>query len=145
MRDPGARRLSALVDHYLREWDSREWAAAYHALVELGPDVLPVLQERLSETNDGALRAALVQVARQMRSAQAVPLFEAALRDAEPEVWKEALDGLVVLASPAAVAVLAAALDADPPGRTSPEDWQAWGREALVQARAALEAEGGAA
>ena len=145
MRDPAPRGLRALVDHYLREWDSRGWAAAYHALIELGPDVLPLLQERLSETGDAARRAALVQVARQMRSALALPLFEAALRDPEPAVWKEALDGLVVLASPAAVAVLAEALAQEPPGGAEEEDWRAWVREALDQARAGLAAKGGAA
>jgi HEAT repeat protein len=145
MRDPGARRLSALVDHYLREWDSREWAAAYHALIELGPEILPLLAERFSEARDEALRAALVQVARQMRSAEAMPLLESALRDPAPAVWREALDGLVVLASPAAVHVLAEALAQEPPGEATPEEWRAWVEEAFEQARAELASRGGAA
>jgi HEAT repeat protein len=145
VRDPGARRLSVLVDHYLREWDSREWAAAYHALIQLGPDVVPLLQERMAETAEGALRAALVEVARQTGAAQAVPLFAAALHDPEPAVWKEGLDGLVSLSSPEAVAVLTEALAQDPPGRTAPEDWRGWLEEALDQARGRLAERGGAA
>ncbi len=139
------RRLRALVEHYLREWASSGWAAAYHALIELGPEVLPELEHRFAEARDVALRAALVQMARQMRSAEAIGLLDTALRDPEPAVWKEALDGLVALASPAAVGVLTEALMRTPPEGTAVEDWHPWIQEALDQARADLAAKGGAA
>jgi len=145
MPDPATRNLRALVEHYLREWASSGWAAAYHALIEMGPAILPELAARFEEAGDARFRAALVEIARQLRSEEAVGLFAAALADRSPVVWKEALDGLVVLASPAAVEVLERAHEADPPGRVSAEDWRAWSGEALEQARAALAAKGGAA
>ena len=135
----------ALVDHYLREWDSRGWASAYHSLVELGPQVLPEIEARFLASRDGAFRAALVELARQMHSGDALSLFGAALRDASPEVWKNALDGLVALASPDSIAVLEKAARRSPPGRTSPQEWDEWVREALEQARAECDARGGAA
>src|SRR6059036_2564145 len=97
------REIVALVDHYLREWDSSGWASAYHSLVELGPPVLPELEKHLATSRDATFRAALVELTRQLHSEDALPLFEAALRDPSPGVWKAGLDGLVDLASPASL------------------------------------------
>jgi HEAT repeat protein len=139
------RELSALVDHYLLDWDSRAWAGSYHSLIELGAQILPDLTRRLDEARDVAFRAALVELARQLRSADALPLFEAALQDPSPEVWKQALDGLVALASPASILLLEDASRREPPGKTSATDWASWVGEALQQARAEYGARGGAA
>jgi HEAT repeat protein len=139
------RELVALVEHYLREWDSSGWAGAYHSLIELGPQVLPLLQTQLAASRDARLRAALVEIARQMHSTDALPVFEIALRDPSPEVWKAALDGLVDLASPASVLLLEEAAEREPPGRTDVSEWEDWVREALEQARAELAARGGVA
>jgi HEAT repeat protein len=139
------RALAALVDHYLLEWDSSAWAGAYHRLIELGPQVLPEIIRRYAESRDAAFRVALVELAGQMRSADALPLFESALEDESPAVWKAALDGLVTLASPASILVLGQALARTPPGRTTEAEWREWVQEALQQARAENAARGGAA
>ena len=139
------RELSAVVEHYLLEWDSGGWANAYHRLIELGPPILPELTRRFAGSRDVRFRAALVGLARHIRSADALPLFDRALRDDSPEVWKEALDGLVALASPASLLLIEAAMRQAPPGRTSDADWRSWLQEALQQARAEYEARGGAA
>ena len=139
------REIVALVEHYLREWDSSGWAGAYHSLVELGPPVVPELQAHLAASRDTRFRAALVELARHLHAADALPLFDAALRDPSPEVWKAALDGLVDLASPASLLLLEEAAEREPPGRTGSSEWEAWVREALQQARAEFEARGGAA
>jgi HEAT repeat protein len=137
--------IAALIEHYLREWDSSEWAAAFHSLIELGPEVLPELQTRFAGSRDAAFRAALVELARYLHSADALPMFGRALHDPEPNVWRAALDGLVDLASPAAAALLEEALRSAPPGRTRVSDWTSWLEEALRQARAAIDARGGVA
>jgi len=137
--------IVALVEHYLREWDSSGWAGAYHSLIELGPRVLPELERQLATSRDTRFRAALVELARQLHAEDALPLFAASLRDPSPEVWKAALDGLVDLASPASLLLLQEAVEREPPGNTTSSDWQAWVREALQQARAEFEARGGAA
>jgi HEAT repeat protein len=139
------REIEALVDHYLREWDSSGWARAYHSLVELGPQVLPELEKALATSRVARFRAALVELAGQLHSEDVLPLFDAALRDPSPEVWKAALDGLVALSSPASLLLLEQAAQREPPGRTEAPEWEAWVREALQQARAEFEARGGAA
>jgi HEAT repeat protein len=139
------RDIAALVEHYLHEWDSREWAHAYHSLIELGPQVLPELERRFHESRDAAFRGVLVELARQVHSADALPLFEGALADEAPEVWKQALDGLVSLASLASILLIERALARTPPGRTSAAEWYSWVQEALQQAQAECAARGGAA
>jgi HEAT repeat protein len=139
------REIPALVEHYLLEWDSPGWAPAYHSLVELGPKVLPALERRFAESRDRIFRAAIVELAREFHSVDSLPLFAAALRDAAPVVWKEALDGLVDLASLESIALLEEALRQDPPGRTPSTEWKSWLAEALEQARLALATRGGVA
>lgn len=139
------RETDALVDHYLLEWDSRGWANAYHSLIELGPQILAGLSRRFTASHDSAFRAALVELAHQVHSSDALPLFDRALQDESQEVWKEALDGLVALASLPSILLLEVALRRPPPGRTSEAEWRSWIREALQQARAQYEARGGVA
>jgi hypothetical protein len=132
------RDIPALVEHYLLEWDSRGWASAYHSLVELGPEALPALEKRFAESRDRVFRAAIVELARNFHSKDSLPLFATALHDGAPEVWKEALDGLVDLASLESISLLEEALKQDPPGRTPSTEWTSWLAEALEQARLAL-------
>ena len=139
------RDIPALVEHYLLEWGSRGWASAYHSLIELGPEALPALERRFAESRDRVFRAAIVELARQFHSKDSLPLFAAALHDSTPEVWKEALDGLVDLASLESISLLEEAMKQDPPGRTLPTEWESWLAEALEQARLALAARGGVA
>jgi len=106
---------------------------------------VPELEKRLAASRDSTFRAALVELTRQFHSEDALPLFEAALRDPSPDVWKAALDGLVDLASAASLVLLEQAAQREPPGRTHVAEWEAWVQEALQQARAEFEARGGAA
>ena len=139
------RGLATLVDHYLTEWGGSRWASAYHSLIELGPAILPELESRFARSRQPAFRAALVEVARQLRCDEAGPLFQAALRDGAPAVWKEALDGLVALATPLALQLLEEARTGAPAAGVEPAEWEAWLGEAVQQARDAQAARGGAA
>jgi HEAT repeat protein len=139
------RPLRAIVEHYLREWDSSGWAGAYHSLIEIGPAIVPEITAHFEESGHPRFRAALVELSSRLRSDEALSLFALALEDEEPVVWKQALDALVTLASPSALDVLQAALTRDPPGGTDPGEWRAWVDEAIGQVRATLQARGGAA
>jgi HEAT repeat protein len=132
--------LAAVVDHYLGEWDSSRWAGAYHRLVELGPVIVPGLREHFWDSRDPAFREALVDIATQLHSADALPLFEEALQDNTPGVWKRALDGLVDLASAEAIALLQQSLEGTAPAGMGPGEREAWLREALQQASEAQRA-----
>jgi hypothetical protein len=139
------RGLRSLVDHYLAEWEGARWANAYHSLIELGPVILPELLDRFSRARLSAFRAVLVEIARQLRCDEAGPILQAALRDPAPAVWKEALDGLVGLASPLALQILEEARKGAPPPGVEASEWESWLGEALDQAREAHAARGGAA
>lgn len=133
------RNLEALVEHLLLEWHGRGWGRAFHALVELGPAILPLLDERLAEERDGGLRAELLAIAQALRVPGALPLFARGLADADERVWKAALDGLVALADPQALEILEAARESPAPGAEAAE-WRAWLDEAASQLREALPA-----
>jgi len=93
---------------------------------------------QLATSRNPRFRAALVELARHLHAEDALPFFDAALRDASPDVWKAALDGLVDLASPASLRLLQEAAAREPPGHTASSDWQAWIGEALQQVRTEL-------
>jgi HEAT repeat protein len=79
---------------------------AWHSLVEAGPTALPHLAEALDASADPRVRAALLRVVSEYRSAEAVPLLKGLLGDPDAEVWTAALDGLVMLGGPVAVDAL---------------------------------------
>jgi len=137
------REFVGLIQHYLREWDSSGWGGAFHSLVEMGPRILPELEDQFETSRNPRFRAALVELARYLHAEEALPLFDSALRDPSPEVWKAALDGLVDLASPASLRLLQEAAEREPPGSTADADWKTWLVEALQQARAAFNARAG--
>jgi hypothetical protein len=124
--------VKAVVDHYLIEWGSAGWAHAFHSLIDLGPSVLPELESRFPETKDDRLRAELIEIARRLRSDNALRLLSVALRDRAAVVWKAALDGLVDLGTVDAMRVLEDSID-EAPGEQRSEDWRAWVVEALGQ------------
>jgi HEAT repeat protein len=130
--------LAATIEHYLTEWHGHGWAHAFHSLIQLGPAALPLLGEHFDEERNASLRAEIVAIADQMRTPEALALFERALRDTEAPVWKAALDALVSLPTPASIALLEHARREASEPRT-PEDYGAWVAEALQQARAAAE------
>jgi HEAT repeat protein len=79
---------------------------AYHRLVELGADVIPLLASSFSVESDSSIRSALAKIAWRTNSPSAIPFLAEALDDDEPDVWKEALDGLVSLGGRSALAHL---------------------------------------
>lgn len=77
--------------------------------------------------SDGPCRAFLVEVIWQHRQQSAVPFLTEALSDPDDAVWRQALDGLVTLASPESLAALRIA-------RESRDDtFREWIDEAIEQ------------
>jgi hypothetical protein len=102
--------------------------AAFFGLLELGAEIhhhLVVLFRIEPETN---VRAFLVEVIWQSRQSSVIPFLAEALRDKDPTVWKQALDGIVSLASPEVFKVLVIALE-----RASTVDFRRWLEEAASQ------------
>jgi HEAT repeat protein len=97
--------------------------AAFHALIDLGESAIPRLAEAYRAEADPALRALIVEVVWQMRSHASFDFLGEALQDPSPEVWRQALDGLVTLATPESLRILEGARDSSPNGD---EDFRAW-------------------
>ena len=101
--------LRRYVQEHVSQLSGAKADDARHSLVEVGPDALPLLMESFNGLNESGVRAALIGVISELRSAQAVPFLAALLRDRDAQVWKAALDGLVTAASPTALNALRAA------------------------------------
>ena len=85
--------------------------AALRNLVELGEPAVSGLEEAYRSESDPAVRALLVEAVWQIRAPSAVGFLGEALQDPEPDVWRQALDGLVTLASRESLQILESARD----------------------------------
>jgi hypothetical protein len=102
-------------------------------LTHLGRGVLPRL---MREAEQPEHRAFLVHVIWQIRDRSAVDFLGAALSDPDPEVWKEALDGLVTLGGPTALGWIDRMLEQVGQGELPnglSEEWLREAREQMVE------------
>jgi HEAT repeat protein len=97
--------------------------AAFEALIGLGEPAIPRLLEAYRAEADPALRALIVEVVWQIRSYASRDFLGEALQDPSAEVWRQALDGLVTLATPESLQILEEARDSV---RGADEDFRAW-------------------
>ena len=116
------------LDDYLQQARSGDVESAFHNLLELDPSALPALQQAYFLEEDPVVRSLLVEVIWQHREPSVVGFLANALNDPAPDVWKEALDGLVTLASPESLQRLQSAARS----QRDPER-QAWIEEAIEQ------------
>jgi hypothetical protein len=75
-------------------------------LIELPSRLLPDLEDAYRNETDPLIRALIVHAVWQHRLPVSVGFLAFVLEDRHPDVWKEALDGLVTLASPESREVL---------------------------------------
>lgn len=94
------------ASQYIRALRGGDRENAYHRLIELGPGVIPLLATSFRSETDVSIRSSLVKIAWNVNSPNAIPLLEEALNTSEPDVWKEALDGLVSLGGGTALDVV---------------------------------------
>jgi hypothetical protein len=101
--------------------------AAFHCFLGLGEGAIPRLGEAYRAESDPAVRSLLVEVIWQLRSASSIDFLGEALQDPAPEVWREALDGLVTLASSESLRILERAREgleaSDAEGRADFREW----------------------
>jgi HEAT repeat protein len=94
------------VDYYIEKARSGDGDGAFHGLRELGADAVPAVQEAYRSEPDPPVRAVLVRAIWEHRDPSVIDFLAEAVQDRDPGVWKEALDGLVTLATPATERVL---------------------------------------
>ena len=99
------------VARYLELARAGHHAGALEGLVELGEPALPALIESYRAEADPVVRALIVEAVWQLRTHESIDFLAEAIQDPDAIVWKQALDGLVTLASPEALSVLEGARD----------------------------------
>jgi len=113
-----------------------ESAVALCNLTSLGVDAIPFVAAAYDREQSSEHRVAIVHALREFRDPAALPTLAAALRDSEERVWKEALDGIVVLGGSPAVGVLQGAREDVGPFKDA-EERREWIDEALEQLKEA--------
>jgi hypothetical protein len=123
-----------VVDDHIERARSGDHEGAFHGLRELDLDALPAMQEAYRcEEDDPIVRSVLVEAIWQHRQPSVIGFLADVLGDPMPVVWKQALDGLVTLASPETMTVLRSAAD-----RECDTDRRAWIEEAIEQSADAI-------
>ena len=97
--------------------------AALQGLIDLGEAAIPHLVEAYRAEADPTVRALIVEAVWQIRSHASIDFLGEALQDPSGEVWRQALDGLVTLATPESLRILEGALETTKAGD---EDFQTW-------------------
>ena len=76
---------------------------AFFKLLEMPGEVMAALTIAFRTEQDPAIRTFLIKVAWQRGDRQAIDLLAEAVNESDEEIWQEALDGLLALASPEAL------------------------------------------
>ena len=119
--------LQELVDHYVAQLSGPNAFSARHSLIEAGAPALSLVVDAFNIATDPHVKVSLVQIVSEYRTDSAVPFLVSLLGDRRPEIWKVALDGLVILGNHAA-------LDALRETRlTTAREQRAWIDEAIRQ------------
>lgn len=122
--------MNEAVKHYLDLCRSGRGEEAFFGLIDLVDDPTAELNSVFRAEIDPEVRWLIVHVIGERRQSNGLDLLEEAIRDTEPDVWKEALDGLVNLENPASAEVLTKRL-----GELGPSDQELreWIIEAILQ------------
>ncbi len=111
---------------------------AFFELLKMPGDVMSPATIAFRTEQDPAIRAFLVKVVWHRRDREAIALLAEAVNQSDEQIWQEALDGLVALASPEALAVLTAARTRDLADRSTSQRFQSCTAEAIEYIRQIL-------
>jgi HEAT repeat protein len=98
--------LQELVDHYVAQLSGPNAFSARHSLIEAGPPALSLVVDAFNTATDSHVKVSIVQIVSEYRTDSAVPFLVGLLADRRPDIWKGALDGLVILGNHAALDAL---------------------------------------
>jgi len=121
------------IENYLDLFRKGETDSAFHGLLEISREILPELMTIFRSERDARMRELLVEVIWEYREPSAIPFLGEALLDPDPGVWRQALNGLVTLASPAALDALRSARTRKFPRQRDAEEFYRWLEEAIIQ------------
>jgi hypothetical protein len=132
--------LAVAIDirEILQRFRSGAEEEAFFELLEMPGDVMSTLTIAFRTEQDPAIRALLIKVAWQRGDRQAIAFLAEAVNQSDEEIWQEALDGLVALASPEALAVLMAARTRELADESATKRFQSFVSEAIEYIRQTL-------
>lgn len=96
--------LDDSVAHYVAWLGTPRSEDAFFGLLHLCPRAVPHLASAFFRETRSEARAVLVEVIWQSRNPDAIPFLAQVLEDPDPEVGKQALDGLVTIGGPRSIA-----------------------------------------
>jgi hypothetical protein len=110
-------------------------------LQDAGDGIIPELMDWFYKESDAEIQACLVQLIWQTRQLTFIPFLREALLRSESAIWKEAMDGLVILASRDALDALVSARSRRFPTQKETNEFQGWIEEAIEQTQERMPAE----
>jgi HEAT repeat protein len=125
--------LEARIAWYLDRHRSGNRSDAFFDLIELGSSALPILIDAFHKETDISVKVCLLNAIWEYRSPVSIPVLAESLNDPEPEVWKQALDGLVAMKSREALNILNAAKLCRIERDTEAVEFRSWLDEAIEQ------------
>jgi hypothetical protein len=128
------------VQKCLRAYKAGNRDGALQGLLGLDHKVLPALITAFKQEKNVEAKAFLVNAIWQHRQQSVIPFLAEASCDPEALVWRQALDGLVALASRSALAAMRAARERDFSSPQQAEEFRHRLEEAIAQAEAAVNA-----
>jgi hypothetical protein len=133
--------LEECVAYYLNRVREGWGDDAFCGLIQADAAVIPHLIHALARAENRDIRGEIVHCIWQHRRPETIAFLAEALRDPEPCVWQEALDGLVAMGGPEATRALEAARTTAPASGASGVLTRDWLDEALEQIRERAEEE----
>jgi hypothetical protein len=130
---------NSLIQAYLDDFKKGDHQNAFCGLATMSHDALPELIARFKKVHDKKVRVFLVETIWQHRQQSVIPFLAEILHDVEPDVWKEALDGLATLATPQAIEILRSARKRQFSRDRDTEEFRACIDEAIEQAEAEMQ------
>ena len=131
--------FSAQIDYYLEMYRRGDIDNAFHGLLETDHEILPELMQVYRRERDVDVREFLIKIIWEHRDPSIVRFLGEVLTENEPGVWREALNGLVSLASPDALQILQSARTRVCSAKRESEEFHRWLEEAIEQATSTIE------
>ena len=100
--------LQGYIAEQVQLFDDPASDEAFHNLIELPRDAIPLLQKAYDRQDNPQIRARIIEVIWQFRDRSTLPFLADALKEEDDEIWKQALDGIVTIGGDEAFAILKA-------------------------------------
>jgi hypothetical protein len=89
--------VSEAVLYYWEQLRKGNFEDAYHSLIELDDSYLPELIDCFYQEKNAHIQAILLEAIWQHRSATTLGYLKSLLTNANPDIWKLALDGIIAI------------------------------------------------